>query len=683
MFQPARILREGLRLLLSGRYVAWYKRTAGPTVERFCGVECLEQRVLLSSILMVDTAMDVVDPNDNRLSLRESLIQAELQPGPDVIRFDSSLDGAVIRLDRSIGELEVTSDLTIEGLGGDRLVVYADAYGQQPCRVFSIQPGLNVNLVGLTLSGGYINGDGGGIYSRADYLRLDDVIINSCFSTQRGGGVYQQGGEIEVTNSYIGYNQVGELPFIDSAGGGGLYVDGGSATVINSRISGNTVNAMIASYGGGIYIRGGTLILSASTIDHNTITTEFMAGSRYGYGAGLFANVSADVTISNSTISTNRNESKLGSGGGIFAGGELLMVNNTVTGNLSPWQHGGIDCYHAVLHNNIVAGNYHWNPYYPLAYEPDDFSGGQVDSSHNLIGAYGSGSLLSGANGNLLGTTRSPIKPLLGPLADNGGPTHTHMLLAGSPAIDAGSDSAAHDADLSIDQRGLDRFVRQVDMGSVEISDDVVGPSAVVASAGDGEVVLEWDEVIENTVYNVIYRCNSLDGEYQAVTVTVGADHVIDSNVTNGNTYYYYVTSVVSDGGQSDFSAVVSANPSEGPIAAVTVQSAPENQIIAASTQQGFEQDLPIPEEAPVKIDPSEISVRFNSHSHRHANQETIMQSSPAKSIKWTMLTSGRPLRSISGFDEVDSGLEFVWRLKPGFQTFLRIKLEGIGILGE
>ena len=44
--------------------------------------------------------------------------------------------------------------------------------------------------------------------------------------------------------------------------------------------------------------------------------------------------------------------------------------------------------------------------------------------------------------GNLIGTAGSPIDPLLGPLANNGGPTMTHALLTGSPAIDAGDPNA-------------------------------------------------------------------------------------------------------------------------------------------------------------------------------------------------------------------------------------------------
>ena len=48
------------------------------------------------------------------------------------------------------------------------------------------------------------------------------------------------------------------------------------------------------------------------------------------------------------------------------------------------------------------------------------------------------GATITDNGGNLIGTAAAPIDPLLGPLADNGGPTLTHALLAGSPAINRG-----------------------------------------------------------------------------------------------------------------------------------------------------------------------------------------------------------------------------------------------------
>src|SRR6185295_16971539 len=99
----------------------------------------------------------------------------------------------------------------------------------------------------------------------------------------------------------------------------------------------------------------------------------------------------------------------------------------------------------------------------------DDINGSAVDgtSSFNLIGdGTGTTGITNGSNGNLIGTSGSPIDALLGPLANNGGSTLTHALLPGSPAIEAGNnanlpaDTFDLDADantaetLPVDQRG-------------------------------------------------------------------------------------------------------------------------------------------------------------------------------------------------------------------------------------
>jgi hypothetical protein len=77
------------------------------------------------------------------------------------------------------------------------------------------------------------------------------------------------------------------------------------------------------------------------------------------------------------------------------------------------------------------------------------------------------------ANGNLVGGSNLPVNPRLGPLADNGGPTMTHALLIGGPAINAGNPGArsGHEGVPAFDQRG-EPFTRvvggRIDMGAVE-----------------------------------------------------------------------------------------------------------------------------------------------------------------------------------------------------------------------
>src|ERR1051326_2605094 len=119
----------------------------------------------------------------------------------------------------------------------------------------------------------------------------------------------------------------------------------------------------------------------------------------------------------------------------------MLLVNREVT-----------------LRNTIVAGN-------TRSGTPDDINGTVNDSSSfNLVGT--GGALSNGVNGNQVGVTN----PLLGALANNGGPTLTHALLAGSPAINTGSNALALDPNgspLITDQRGAG-FTR-ISGGTVDI----------------------------------------------------------------------------------------------------------------------------------------------------------------------------------------------------------------------
>ena len=110
------------------------------------------------------------------------------------------------------------------------------------------------------------------------------------------------------------------------------------------------------------------------------------------------------------------------------------------------------------LRNTLVAGNFVGaSP----ATTPDDVN--NVDemrvvdaaSAHNLIGVdTGLSGITNGTNGNQIGTAATPTDARLATLADNGGVTQTHALLAGSPALDAGSNALADAAGLTTDQRG-------------------------------------------------------------------------------------------------------------------------------------------------------------------------------------------------------------------------------------
>jgi hypothetical protein len=117
-------------------------------------------------------------------------------------------------------------------------------------------------------------------------------------------------------------------------------------------------------------------------------------------------------------------------------GAHLTARNSTITANSSLGYGGGIESYGTLnARNTIIAGNF----------EGGDLYGTVTSGDHNLIG----------------------VDPLLGPLQDNGGPTFTHALLPGSPAIDAGDNTDAP----QWDQRGpgFRRIVGgDIDIGAFE-----------------------------------------------------------------------------------------------------------------------------------------------------------------------------------------------------------------------
>ncbi len=128
---------------------------------------------------------------------------------------------------------------------------------------------------------------------------------------------------------------------------------------------------------------------------------------------------------------------------------EVELINSTVARNSATQEGGGILVVGfdplVMLTNSLVARN-------SAPTGPDVLVGPDAVAlaRFSLIGD-GSGSGITNTNGNQVGSASVPIDPKLGPLANNGGPTRTHALLLGSPAIDAASTPDCP----TIDQRGV------------------------------------------------------------------------------------------------------------------------------------------------------------------------------------------------------------------------------------
>ena len=154
------------------------------------------------------------------------------------------------------------------------------------------------------------------------------------------------------------------------------------------------------------------------------------------------------MTIKNSTFALNNASS---AGGGIYTD-----TGTTVNSK-----------------NTVIASN--------TATGAPDVVGAYTSQGHNLIGdSTGSSGFTNGVNGDQAGSSGNPIDPKLGPLQNNGGPTETHALLTGSPAIDAGDNTYAPDTD----QRGKERIVNgTIDIGAYELDAgaDTTPPSAALS----------------------------------------------------------------------------------------------------------------------------------------------------------------------------------------------------------
>lgn len=299
--------------------------------------------------------------------------------------------------------------------------------------------------------GGGIWVRGGGSLSRVDVL---DNQVTSPGHYGGGGGLRFTGTgvTVEMFDSTISGNRAA------SAGGGMIAPGQGTVSLERTQVTGNSAGNEGGTNegGGGILSFGGAVKLTASSVTGNT------AGADGGGLALLYMEYApTDSTIVNSTISGNSSRE----GGGVMvSGGRLRVSNSTVAFNQATRRGAGIssDSYtdRVELTSTIVSANTTNGQANPVWLYPKAIAG-----SHNLIdNASGPGPMPADT---------ITLDPLLQPLADNGGPTPTHALGKGSPAIDAGSNPGG----LTGDQRGGD-YVRAygegVDIGAFELQPPVV-----------------------------------------------------------------------------------------------------------------------------------------------------------------------------------------------------------------
>ncbi|OQX23624.1 MAG: hypothetical protein BWK80_24915, partial [Desulfobacteraceae bacterium IS3] len=253
-----------------------------------------------------------------------------------------------------------------------------------------------------------------------------------------------------------------------ASNGAGIFNDG-NLTLNNCSLTDNTADG--DSTGGGAILNSET-----ATINNSSIFGNYTTGNN-STGAGIFNDPSCSLTLTNCTVSGNAAAGS-GNGGGIFnAAGSLTVNNCTITGNTANSGSGVVNAGGtANIKHTVIAGNTATSGTNP------DVGGDFTSNGYNLIGADTSdNSAFTPGNNDQAGTVVTPLNPKLSALAANGGPTKTHALQTGSPAIDAGDPSFSG---LTTDQRGTG-YARVVN-GRIDIGAFESPPPVVVSISGAG-----------------------------------------------------------------------------------------------------------------------------------------------------------------------------------------------------
>ncbi len=290
------------------------------------------------------------------------------------------------------------------------------------------------------LSGGLV---GAGSFDIADSLFTGNHIDQNGVETGQGAGITLYGPGGTINRSVFSNNVINDAPPEQdhSEGLGGameIILADLPISIVNSEISGNTVA-----------LRPGV----------------------YSEAAGIYCYIGSGgttpLTIANTTISGNEAES----GAAIESGCNLQLFNSTVTDNIATTDSvadaggGGGDAVEIIHQEGKFSATS------TLIYNPDVVRADlYVFHGTTNLGTI-SKSLIFAPDPStppLPPDTMIGVDPLLGALANNGGPTRTQALLPGSPAIDAGSNPLG----LTFDQRGPGfprAFGAAPDIGAFEV----------------------------------------------------------------------------------------------------------------------------------------------------------------------------------------------------------------------
>ncbi len=570
-----------------------FDRTSDPTVDIGAFEFQLVTTIADFEVTTLDDEDDGQTTQDADLSLREAVRLANANTNASQITFAAGLFSSgdqtitLAQFDTGLDAneagpyaLRINTNVSIIGPSGDNgLTIQRSTSDSNKFRLFYVYGGTgkesqaDLTLENLTVSGGLAQGFdsgragasagmGGAIFNRAGTVTVSHSTLTD--NTSKGGngdvlgvthfggaGLGQSGSQMAGggPNANSGFGGGGNPSSAGGFGGGGGssgnggFGGGGGGVTGGGGFGGadslGSRGGSGAGMGGAIFNESGTLNLINSTLAGNTATP---GNGAKGLGGAVFTR-NGRVEITSSTLAANTAND---------GGGAIYVVADAASGSGFT---GGTAT--VVMVNSIFADT----PNGASNYEEINLGGAGIDSTGTTNNVIESDPPVGSAPEVI-----SSADPQLGPLADNGGPTKTMALLAGSPAIDAGSNAAA--SALTTDQRGTD-FNRiensTVDIGAFELAAPVLSAPTITTPTSanvnsttaklGGNVTSDGGDTI--TARGIVYALTSANASPQ-----LGGTGVV--NVTGTGTTGVFTVDVTGLTAGSDYSFVAYATNSTG-----------------------------------------------------------------------------------------------------------------------
>lgn len=405
-----------------------------------------------AATITVNSPADI-EADDGQCTLREAITAANTDTSsgstPGECPAGSGADTVSVPtgtyfLSPGVGStLQLNSEIELQGAGQNLTIIDGQGLSQIFLRSGPVAP---VVIRDMSVQGGGAS-HGGAFYQSFGYVTtFFNVTFYNNSAVEMGGAITNSGGDLTLADCLVHFN-------VAEKSGGAIQNFGGTLTVIRTQFNHNSVDPDEIDGGGGAITSGGTGV--SIVVDDSSFI-----GNSAAIGGAIYSQ--GPTTISGSTFSYNTSSVSPG----VLRTNNLVMKNSTVSDNTNGGlTAGGVASW--VLNSTFYDNN-------SGAANITKISGTLTIKNSVLLSFSGgtncSGTITSGGYNIDNNSTcsfsatgdQSGVDPMLGQLLDNGGPTQTHALKYGSPAIDAGNPAGCTDDvgdPIVTDQRGWSRHI--------------------------------------------------------------------------------------------------------------------------------------------------------------------------------------------------------------------------------